>query len=97
MFVYFVQAGKRGPIKIGIARNIQRRIDSMQTGNAYGLNLLAAIPCKDRDQARDFEGRLHRFFLRQRIRGEWFTSNINVKKAVDRFSATISETEEWRK
>lgn len=90
MFVYFVQAGKRGAIKIGIARNIERRILSMQTGNAYELHLLAAIPCKSRAQAKDFEGRLHRFFGRQKIRGEWFMNNINVKKAVDRFSETIN-------
>ena len=80
MFVYFVRAGNRGAIKIGVARNVQRRIDTMQTGNAFKLNLLASIKCDNRDHAYSMEKRIHSFFARQRIRGEWFQGNIDFRK-----------------
>ena len=89
MFVYFVQAGSRGAIKIGIARNIKKRMDTMQTGNPFKLNLLAAIPCENRLQAQYIESSLHRFFAKQKVRGEWFMNNISVKKAVDRFATRL--------
>jgi len=79
--VYFVRAGNRGAIKIGIARNVNRRIDALQTGNAFKLNLIASIPCSSRKEAEHLEGRLHRFFSKQRIRGEWFQGNIDFRKA----------------
>jgi predicted GIY-YIG superfamily endonuclease len=81
MNVYFLRAGNRGAIKIGIAKNVDRRIAALQAGNAFKLNLLASIPCINRKQAESLEGRLHRFFSKQRIRGEWFQGNIDFRKA----------------
>lgn len=80
MFVYFVRAGNRGAIKIGIASNIERRMATMQTGNAFQLKLLATIPCDSRLEAENTEKKIHKFFSKQRIRGEWFQGNINFKK-----------------
>lgn len=79
-YVYFIRAGNRGAIKIGIARNIQRRLDALQVGNQYKLNLIASIPCVSRKHAEGMESKIHRFFRRQNIRGEWFQGNINLKK-----------------
>lgn len=81
MNVYFVRAGNRGAIKIGIADDVQKRLDTLQVGNAFKLNLVASIPCPSRKAALHLEGRLHRFFSKQRIRGEWFQGNIDFRKA----------------
>jgi len=42
-YVYFVQAGEGGPIKIGVTRDIGGRLRTLQTGNPYRLRLLALI------------------------------------------------------
>lgn len=80
MYVYFVRAGNRGAIKIGVAKDIKKRVDELQVGNAFRLNVIASIPCDCREQAFDLEKKIHRFFRRQRIRGEWFQGNIEMKK-----------------
>lgn len=85
MFVYFVRAGNRGAIKIGVARNMARRLETLQTGNAFRLNVIALIPCKSREQALAIESRLHKRFGRQRIRGEWFQGNIEFRRIRDDF------------
>ena len=43
MAVYFVQPESGGPIKIGIARDVARRVASMQTGNHERLLVLATM------------------------------------------------------
>jgi len=80
MYVYFIRAGNRGAIKIGIARNIERRVATLQTGNAFKLNIMALIPCGCRKEAQNLESNIHKFFNRQRIRGEWFQGNIDFRK-----------------
>ena len=92
MNVYFVRAGKKGPIKIGKTCNIERRIAEMQTGNAYLLELLFCFECRSESHAAYVEKTLHNFFRKQKIRGEWFTGNINIKKVSDRLPAIM---ESW--
>ena len=75
-YVYFIRAGKKGPIKIGMARNVARRMATMQTGNAFELNLLASLKCTSRGDAQILEKQIHKRFKSQRIRGEWFQGNI---------------------
>ena len=81
--IYFVQSGKKGPIKIGIASNVCKRIDELQIGNPYKLNLIAAIPVTSRKMATDIEKWMHRRFKTQHIRGEWFQGNIKVQKLIN--------------
>jgi hypothetical protein len=66
-FVYFIQEGDEGPIKIGFSRNVQERIKALQTGHAQPLRLLHAMR-----GTLDDEQRLHRRFARLRIQNEWF-------------------------
>lgn len=80
MFVYIIRAGNRGAIKIGVARNVQRRVDLLQTGNAFKLNILAVIRCASRKEAEMIEKGIHKRFAKQRIRGEWFQGNIDFKR-----------------
>lgn len=80
MFVYFLRAGNHGAIKIGIAEDMDHRVATLQTGNAFKLHVIALIPCDCREQAAHLEKSIHKFYARQRIRGEWFQGNIDFRK-----------------
>ena len=71
--VYFVQAGKSGPIKIGFATDLTKRIASLQTGCPDDLRLLAVV-----DGGREVERRMHNRVAGDRIRGEWFRPTAEV-------------------
>lgn len=66
-FVYFVQQGDRGPVKIGVAKDPLDRMAALQTGNPTELHLRQVVPGQ-----RDLESKLHYRFREARIRGEWF-------------------------
>jgi hypothetical protein len=66
-FLYFIQAGEEGPIKIGIASNVTKRLSMLQIGNAEELRVLALLECHP-----SVEDLLHGRFAEGRIRGEWF-------------------------
>jgi hypothetical protein len=66
-FIYFVQQGTRGPVKIGIANDPLARRSKLQTGNPQELHLRHVVPGD-----RALEHDLHHRFREARIRGEWF-------------------------
>ncbi|MES3013901.1 MAG: GIY-YIG nuclease family protein [Pseudomonadota bacterium] len=66
-FVYFLQAGDGGPIKIGFASDPMQRARSLQTGNHEQVYLLATAPGSLQD-----EHGLHARFAHLNSRGEWF-------------------------
>lgn len=68
VYIYFIQAGCTGPIKIGRSHDPYRRLDGLQTANPEKLSLLAAFPVDDKIN----ESSLHCTFDHLRIRGEWF-------------------------
>lgn len=66
--IYFVQRGESGPIKIGAAVEVERRISVLQCGSAEQLRVLAII-----DEAHGVtEKSLHRRFRELKRGGEWF-------------------------
>lgn len=80
LFVYFVQAGDaRGPIKIGYSRNVEKRIESLQTGNHLPIRLLAKI---DHPNAPDIERGLHAEFADIRLEGEWFRADERITSVI---------------
>jgi len=67
-----------------VAKEPEKRILELQIGNPYLLTLIGKIPANSRKHAEYIESRLHRYFSRYHIRGEWFQGKkINIKKAVD--------------
>lgn len=72
MYVYFIQEGERGPVKIGRAKDLLKRIETLQIGNSRELKLIAKLPCQSERQAHEMEQRIHRRLARFRVRGEWF-------------------------
>lgn len=65
--VYFLQCGDSGPIKIGRAIDVARRMEMLQTGCPYVLQLLGTL-----DDEEFPEHELHARFADLRLRGEWF-------------------------
>lgn len=72
MYVYFIQAGENGPVKIGVANNVESRLDQLQTGNHLRLTILKKIKCLSKSNSYHIESQLHYKFRKHRIRGEWF-------------------------
>lgn len=66
-YVYFIQSGPDGPVKIGLSNKPERRINQLQTGNPDELVMRHVIP-----GSLEVEQRLHQRFEPARIRGEWF-------------------------
>lgn len=67
--VYFVRMRETGHIKVGIARNTQKRLDTLQTGNPEKLDLLAFTVVV---KGRPLEREIHRKLAPYRLSGEWF-------------------------
>jgi Meiotically Up-regulated Gene 113 (MUG113) protein len=66
-FIYFIQSGEDGPIKIGLSNRPERRVPELQTGNPRELLMRHVIPGN-----LAVEQQLHQRFEPARIRGEWF-------------------------
>lgn len=62
---YFIRSEAGGPIKIGKAVNVQKRLSSLQTSHSQKLYVLAEIEV-------DRESELHERFAELRTKGEWF-------------------------
>ncbi len=78
--IYFVQAGENGPIKIGFSDEVHKRIEELQVGCPYRLNLLWVY------NGRQYgELELHELFLHEHIRGEWFRPGKSVLEFRDKY------------
>lgn len=77
-FVYVIQAGLTGPVKIGVARDPFARLESLQSANFYGLRLLFFEDFGGR--AFKIERGLHRRFRDFKVRGEWFSLDTGLRR-----------------
>lgn len=71
-FVYILQDGTDGHIKIGWAANPFDRLKQLQTGNSRQLRLLYCEDLGSKCGAVRAERMLHKEFAGHRVRGEWF-------------------------
>lgn len=69
--VYFVQAATGGPIKIGTANDVRRRVKELQMCCPVPLRIIHYIP----GGGRYLEGKLHKAFALHRLHGEWFDAS----------------------
>ncbi len=92
MPVYFIGEEDSGycRVKIGVAKDIEKRRTNLQTGNPSAIQLLGWI---NTEAAFDLERQLHRHFETTRVRGEWFAIEpadiqpILMRAAIDGFVA----------
>lgn len=78
LFVYFIHDAASHAIKIGLAKDVERRLSILQIGNPNCLQLIAVIPGDER-----LEHLLHYAFMPDRIRGEWFRDEALLPIARD--------------
>jgi hypothetical protein len=67
MPVYMIQAGEGGPVKIGVASILKKRLEALKVSSPVPLTVLAAF-----DGGDELEKKLHRHFDAARLEGEWF-------------------------
>ena len=77
-FVYFVFNADSNAIKIGKARDLEKRIRSLQTVSPSRLKLLKATQVTDEKEASLLESSLRRKFAHLRITGEWFKAESEL-------------------
>lgn len=77
-YIYFILNYDSQAVKIGIAKNVKRRLASLQTSSPSKLELLGIIKTKSVNNARKIEKLLHEKFAKNRIRGEWFKTNVEL-------------------
>jgi hypothetical protein len=68
LWLYFVQQGTDGPVKIGVSQDPAKRLSYLQVGNPDPLHLIGAWQGVERGD----ELELHAFLEGERLRGEWF-------------------------
>ena len=69
-YVYMIRC--KGFLKIGHAKNPEKRIQELQIGNPFELTTVALLPFPSKASAHAFEKDLHRRLKKHKIRGEWF-------------------------
>lgn len=97
-FVYFIQIGKSGDIKIGYSNNIKDRMYTIQTSIPEKIRLLGYIKgdrCKEKE--------IHELFKDFKIKGEWFKcnkilidylNNVNEMRLVNNMGVFLDISEE---
>lgn len=78
-FVYFIQVGEDGPIKIGFSRNPKERLEDLQGANFERLRLVYFCP-----GSRENESQLHAWFRAARGCGEWFKPVVGIADLIVR-------------
>ena len=74
-YTYFVQGHPLTPVKIGRAKDVDRRLSELQTANYQKLRLLLVLKG-------DLESDLHDLFSKHRIDGEWFRWCDEIKEFI---------------
>ncbi len=81
-FIYFIFNADSNAIKIGKAKNVYKRMKSLQTATPAYLKLLKIIDEKAGKEARDTEQSLHRQFKHLKLLGEWFKFNDELQEFI---------------
>ena len=72
-YIYFIQQGLDGQIKIGYSQDPKDRLKTLQTSNPRELRLLLTLQGNE-----DYERKLHKQFERHKLKGEWFEPHEDV-------------------
>lgn len=84
-YIYFVQEGQDGPIKIGVAKQPADRVRQLQGANSRPLILRGVKTGFVKD-----ERALHKKLDAFRIRGEWFSPEPEVLAEIPTQSQTVN-------
>lgn len=85
----YVIGPTRGPKKIGIAKNPERRIRALGTGHSRPLRLLYSCRVPSESVAVDIERRAHWLLRERRMHGEWF--DVGARAAIEAVQRAVAE------
>ena len=71
-FIYFILNKESNAVKIGRAKDVEKRLKSLQTANCNELKLIKTIRVNGSLEAKELENSLHQRFSHLRLLGEWF-------------------------
>ncbi len=71
-YVYFILNSDSNAIKIGRAKDVEKRLKSLQTGSPAKLQLISKVRVASEKEAAKKEKLIHQQFKESRITGEWF-------------------------
>lgn len=88
-FCYFIADCRY--VKIGKAKNVKKRLSSLQNANGDTLQLICTIPCETEAIASGLEKEMHSLFSDYRVKGEWFDIlyRINTLALREKFGANL--------
>lgn len=75
-------------IKVGITKNIQTRVSSLQTGCAWPIEVSECLRVPSQDAAREIEREFHEANAKSRMTGEWFFMPAHVASCEIAYSIT---------
>ena len=76
--VYLIHAEGTDAYKIGLTNNVNLRLKSLQTSNP---NKLSIVKCIDGDS--QLERRIHSYYDKNHVNGEWFSfNNTMIEKVI---------------
>jgi hypothetical protein len=81
-FVYFILNEESRAIKIGRARDVAKRLKTLQTSSPAPLKSLGAAALANEKAAADFEAKLHAEFADIRLTGEWFRAEAKLLERI---------------
>ena len=90
--VYLIRA--EDYVKIGYARDPDKRLAELQTGNPKRLKMMFRIPATSKRHAADLESMLHEACAEHRRQGEWFWVK-GVKRVMKKSGFKISNSSGW--
>ncbi|MEM6736850.1 MAG: GIY-YIG nuclease family protein, partial [Bacteroidota bacterium] len=82
-FVYFILNRDSNVIKISIAKNLDRRLKSLQTSSPAKLELLKSVSVSSSQEAHEQERALHQQFRDIQLTGEWFKAEPRLMQYVE--------------
>ncbi|MBE9047657.1 GIY-YIG nuclease family protein [Pleurocapsales cyanobacterium LEGE 10410] len=83
-FIYFILNSDSNAVKIGRAKNVLKRKNTLQVANPVELVLLKTIEVNSGKEAKEKEESLHGKFAHLRILGEWFQYSTELQEFIGR-------------
>jgi Meiotically Up-regulated Gene 113 (MUG113) protein len=83
-WLYIIQSGDYGPVKVGITKDPDKRLKALQTANSEELRLIGInlLPSKSLKDALEIEKNVHDILREHRMAGEWFQYEKKVIRMV---------------
>nr|WP_292760033.1 GIY-YIG nuclease family protein [Nostoc sp. NOS(2021)] len=70
-------------MKIGRAKDVAKRVKSLQTSSPAELKLIKIVQVKGSEEAQELEQSLHKQFSEIRLAGEWFKAEVNLLEYIN--------------